>query len=383
MAAYAASKADAEAADLDAAAAYAAAVDRLRAELVAYATATRGRRSPPPAGTTYTLSRGRYHEMGGGGMVRRAAVAHRAAAVQQIRMAVQSGGVASAGPADVTPEAVAAHDSVRSGDTAVVLAATRQWMASRRQALYRAVWRSQATAGTRKARVHQVIQRHSMAATVARELTGGYLRRVIRGTAVVVVMGDAATRGGATWLRKHLRRLCWLVDMPEHNSSQACGRCHKKLAIVFPTAAAAPRVPRGSLICGRRRGTAGRRGRPAAPIRGFWIRTTPRRYGRRRAACRAEAANKAATALVKNPPSSASVYRDPSRSGLWGVRSCEEHGLVNRDTNAAMNMGWKLIQQMRQRSCFPFYGRQRVPKPGARRGRGPAAGGSGQGTPTA
>lgn len=57
-------------------------------------------------------------------------------------------------------------------------------------------------------RVHHVIQRHRMAATVARELTGGYLRRLTRGAVVVVSMGDAATRGGASWLRKHLFRLC-------------------------------------------------------------------------------------------------------------------------------------------------------------------------------
>lgn len=74
VAAEAASKAETDASDLDPAVTYAAAVDKLLAELVAYATATRGRRSPPPAGTTYMLVRGRYHEVGSGGVVRRAAV---------------------------------------------------------------------------------------------------------------------------------------------------------------------------------------------------------------------------------------------------------------------------------------------------------------------
>lgn len=77
----------------------------------------------PLAGTT---------KFSGGGIFRRAAVVHRAAAVRQIRLAEQSGWVASAGPAAITREMITAHESIRSGDMAVVLAASRQWMHSRR-----------------------------------------------------------------------------------------------------------------------------------------------------------------------------------------------------------------------------------------------------------
>ncbi|KAK1860188.1 hypothetical protein I4F81_002777 [Pyropia yezoensis] len=161
-------------------------------------------------------------------------------------------------PPVTTPEAVAAHETVRTGDAAAVLAASRQWMESRRQPRYRAVWGDAATACQRKARVHQVIQRRRLGEAVARELTGGRLRRDVNRSAVVLVVGQAATRGGATWLRRHLRRLCWMVDADEHNSSQACDGCRHQLAIVYASAAAPPRVPRGTMICGRRRGSRGR-----------------------------------------------------------------------------------------------------------------------------
>lgn len=293
-AAHAASKTEAAAQDVAAAGAFASALQNLTRRVADAVRSTRGRRRAPPDGAVYTLSRGRYAEAAGNGMTARAAAAHRALAVQRL--------ADHQPPSRTTPETLAAHDTIRTANPVAVLAASRQWMDSRRQELYKTVWGAAATAGVRKARVHQVIQRRKMAAAVARELTGGRLRRIVNRSAVVVVMGQAATQGGATWLRRHLRRLCWMVDMEEHNSSQACSGCKKQLAIVYASAVAAPPVPRGSLICGRRRGCRGRQGRPSATQRGAWTRTKPVRYATRRAACRADGVRLAAEQAAKYPP---------------------------------------------------------------------------------
>lgn len=107
------------------AAPYAAALRELQEEVTKTTTAAVGRKRPPSAGGTYTLSRGRYHEQAGSGMIKRAAAEHRAAAIASTatKKAPPAGTATS-----VSLESLAAHDSIRSAVTATVLAACRQWL---------------------------------------------------------------------------------------------------------------------------------------------------------------------------------------------------------------------------------------------------------------
>ncbi|KAK1857496.1 hypothetical protein I4F81_000113 [Pyropia yezoensis] len=349
-AAYAASKTAAVAQDVATAGAFASALDGLTVRVPHAVRATRAWHAPPPAGAVYTPTKGRYTEAAGNGMTSRAATAHRREAAQGLS--------ALRPPPATTPESVAAHETVRTGDAAAVLASSRQWMESRRQSRYRVAWGDAATAGQRKARVHQVIQRRRLDEAVARELTGGRLRRVVNRSAVVPVVGQAATQGGATWLRRHLRRLCWIVNADEHNSSQACAGCRHQLAIVYASAASPPCVPRGTMISGRRGGSRGRQGPPRAPPTAGWERTQPVCSATGRAACRTEGAKLAAERAAKHAPPTGVVFRAPAAAGVWGVKRCVERTcpqmLVIRDVNAAANMGWKALQQIRQLPCHPF-----------------------------
>lgn len=75
----------------------------------------------------------------------------------------------------------------------------------------------------------------------------------------------------------------------------------------------------------------------------------------------------AAERAVKHPPPAGVVFRAPNAAGVWGVKRCVEQAcarrLVNRDVNAAANMGWKALRQMRQLPCHPFVRPQRVRRP--------------------
>lgn len=94
-----------------------------------------------------------------------------------------------------------------------------------------------------------------------------------------------------------------------------------------------------------------------------------------RAACRTEGAKLAAERAAKHPPPTGVVFRAPAAAGVWGVKRCVERTcpqmLVNRDVNAAANMGWKALQQIRQLPCHPFVRPQQVrrPHPGGGNGR--------------
>ncbi|KAK1857375.1 hypothetical protein I4F81_012934 [Pyropia yezoensis] len=224
-----------------------------------------------------------------------------------------------------TPEQVTEHASISVADPEAVRVASRAWLAARTQALYGDLWGAEGTRGLRTARLHAVLQRGRFAAQVARELTGGRLRRVVDGAVVAVAIGDAATRGGALHLTRRLRHLCWTVDVPERNTSAACDGCHTRLALVFPTPASPPQVPRGTRVCGRRRGVRGRTGRPSGVQRGWWDRSAPVRYARRRAACRAEAENAATARAAAHPrPHAGPVFRADRKAVVWCVKVCVE-----------------------------------------------------------
>ena len=350
--AYGVDRAGAMAADRAAAGAYAAALGGLAARVRVATHASRGYHAPPPAGAVYTLSRGRYHEAGGNGMTTRAVAAHRAAAVERIAQLGDAAGVR-------TPEQVTEHASICVADSEAVRVASRAWLIARRKPLYSDLWGASGTRGRRAARLNAVLQRGRFAAQVARELTGGRLRRVVNGAVVAVAIGDAATRGGASHLRRRLRHLCWTVDVPERNTSAACDGCHTRLALVYPSPAAPPRVPRGTRVCGRRRGARGRTGRPSSAHRRWWDRSAPLRYARRRAACRAEAANAAAARAAAHPrPHAGPVFRAHRKAVVWCVKVCVEptcaRGMVNRDVTAAANIGWRTWQAIRGRPCYPF-----------------------------
>lgn len=350
--AYLTDRAAAVTADRAAAGTYAGALRALAARVRAATRASRGWRAPPPPGAVYSLSRGRYHEESGNGMTTRAVADHRAAAVARIAELGDAAGVR-------TPEQVTERATLCVGDAEAVRVASREWLAARCKPVYEAVWGSAATRGLREARLYGVLQRGRFAARVARELTGGRLRRVVNGSVVAVALGDAATRGGATQLWRRLRHLCWTVDVPERNTSAACDGCHTRLALVFPTPASPPQVPRGTRVCGRRRGVRGRTGRPSGVQRGWWDRSAPVRYARRRAACRAEAENAATARAAAHPrPHAGPVFRADRKAVVWCVKVCVEptcaRGMVNRDVTAAANLGWRTWQWIRGRPCHPF-----------------------------
>lgn len=85
----------------------------------------------------------------------------------------------------------------------------------------------------RKARIHRHVQRGRLAASVARDLSGGYGRRIVDGKAVLVVWGAAATRGGAEALRRRVARWRFLATQDEYSYSQICADCHCQLVLVY------------------------------------------------------------------------------------------------------------------------------------------------------
>lgn len=127
-------------------------------------------------------------------MTVRAVAAHRAVAVKRIAQLGAAAGVQ-------TPEPLTGHASICVGDSEAVRVASRALLVARRQPLYDDLSGAAGTRGRLAARLNAVLQRGRFAAQVARELTGGRLRRVVNGAVVVAAIGDAATRGGAAHLR--------------------------------------------------------------------------------------------------------------------------------------------------------------------------------------
>lgn len=133
---------------------------------------TRGQWNPPPAGTVYMLSWGRFAEAERNSMNARVTAAHWQAAAERLT-ALQS-------PPEAMLESVVALDTVRTGDAQAVLAASRQRMVSRCQPLHAAAWGAAATEGRQKGQVHQVMKRRRLGEATARELTGGHLGRIFQ-----------------------------------------------------------------------------------------------------------------------------------------------------------------------------------------------------------
>lgn len=114
-------------------------------------------------------------------------------------------------------------------------AAALTWAIFRGTADYASAYDKQALRPLRKARVHRHVQRGRFAAKVARDLSGGYGRRIVDCKAVFVVWVAAATRGGAEALRRRVARGCFLATQDEYTSSQTCADCHCQLVLVYPT----------------------------------------------------------------------------------------------------------------------------------------------------
>ncbi|KAK1859937.1 hypothetical protein I4F81_002529 [Pyropia yezoensis] len=177
------------------------------------------RRLAPVPGLRYSLSAAHFREASGGNFLARAWKQWRArsgTAAGPVAVAVAVAGLVAAAAGDgggvaghLPPvDLAAAHGTMRTGDDSKHLHATLEWAARRDTAAYGQRFGAQATRHLQAARVRKAIQRGRFAASVARDLTGGLLRQVRGGGAVVVAMGTARVRGGDAWLRRHLRRLC-------------------------------------------------------------------------------------------------------------------------------------------------------------------------------
>ncbi|KAK1870233.1 hypothetical protein I4F81_012695 [Pyropia yezoensis] len=273
---------------------------------------------------------------------------------------------------------------MRTGDDGKHLQATLEWAARRDTAAYGQRFGAQATRHLRAARVHKSIQRGRFAASVARDLTGGLLRQVRGGGAVVVAMGTARVRGGDAWLRRHLRRLCWFVDQDEFNTSKACSECHDKMVLIYSTGNSPPKIPgelygppAGPLPSTRRvRMAAGsRRGRPkrALPSATHVTRRGPDPDAYRaavRATARAAAVARRAAALAACAVEDRAVYADPRRLSVWAAKGCYTCSLAapqgrghpaphppvirNRDDVAARNMAWVAARRLTGTNVWPF-----------------------------
>lgn len=192
----------------------------------------------PMPGIRYKVSAAQVREASGGSF--------KARAWKLWRQRAEAASAARAGSDTEVPPPVdeaAAHGTMRTGDREQHLRATREWAALRETAAYVERFGAEATRGLRAAALHQTIQRGRFAAATARDLTGGLLRQVRGGTVVVVAMGNARVRGGDGWVRRYLRRLCWLVDQDKFNTSQACPSCHEKLVLAYPTGNSPPTLP--------------------------------------------------------------------------------------------------------------------------------------------
>ncbi|KAK1861995.1 hypothetical protein I4F81_004571 [Pyropia yezoensis] len=291
------------------------------------------RRLAPVSGLRYSLSAAHFREASGGNFLACAWKQWRARSGTEagpvaapvaglVAAAGDEGGVAGHLP---PVDLAAALGTMRTSDGRKHLQATLEWAARRDTASYVQRFGAQATRHLRATRVRKAIQRGRFAASVARDLTGGLLRQVRGGGAVVVAMGTARVRGGDAGLRRHFRRLCWFVDQDEFNTSQACSECHDKMVLIYSTGNSLPKVPGeldgpppGPLPSTRRvRMAAGmRRGRPKRPL------PTATHVTRRgpdpdayraavRATARAAAVARRAAALAACAVEDRAIYADP------------------------------------------------------------------------
>ena len=325
------------------------------------------RRLAPISGMRYKVSAAHFREASGGNFRARAWKRWRARAGETA--AGRTGTDADALP---PVDEAAAHDTMRTGDREAHLQATRQWVALRETAAYRARFGADATRGVRSAHLHQIIQRGRFAAAVARDLTGGLLRSVRGGVAVIVSMGTARVRGGDGWMRRYLRRLCWLVDQDEFNTSQACAGCHEKLVLVYPTGNSPPTLPTelfGPPVTAparRVRMAAGsRRGQPKRPVpsadhktrRGSEVDTF---RAAARASARASAVARRSAELATCAVEDRCLYKDGSGRCAWSVKACvsaagpSRPDFVNRDCIAAVNMAWATARRLTYTNGWPF-----------------------------
>ncbi|KAK1869720.1 hypothetical protein I4F81_012187 [Pyropia yezoensis] len=163
------------------------------------------RRLAPVPGLRYSLSAAHFREASGGNFLARAWKKWRArSGTEAGPVAVAMAGLVAAAAGDgggvaghLPPvDLAAAHGTMRTGDDGKHLQATLEWAARRDTAAYGQRFGAQATRHLRTARVCKAIQRGRFAASVARDLTGGLLRQVRGGGAVVVAMDTARVRGG-------------------------------------------------------------------------------------------------------------------------------------------------------------------------------------------